>query len=85
MRHFAASIAGRIRLVRGRCPSCASEALSQAGCDICLGYAGPFPASAATQRRWSWRFEHRDATASAPRVAPPREISFPVSTHPLLR
>jgi hypothetical protein len=83
MRHFAATIVGRIRLARGRCPSCSSEGLSRTGCDICLGYAGPFPASAATQQRWSWRFEHREATAPAPRIAPLREISFPVSTHPL--
>ena len=56
---------GRVRSFRGRCPSCNSEAPSLHGCETCLGYTGPFPASDESQRRWAARFE-RARLASVP-------------------
>jgi hypothetical protein len=49
-------IRGRVRLARGRCPSCASDAPE--GCGVCLGYRGPFPAEDRTRSRWRFRFGH---------------------------
>lgn len=83
MRQLAASIVGRIRLARGRCPACSSEGSRVAGCATCMGYEGPFPVSEATQRRWAWRFEQRAVGAPSLATAPLREISFPGATHPL--
>jgi hypothetical protein len=61
---------GRMRLARGRCPSCASESPAVA-CGVCHGYRGPFPAESRTLQRWSSRFEHalRPAPATAPQQA----------------
>jgi hypothetical protein len=50
-------VRGRLRLARGRCPDCASEAPE--GCDVCLGHQGPFPVEPAQLRRWARRFETR--------------------------
>ena len=55
---------GRIRLVRGRCPSCASAPGAAYACGTCHGYQGPFPVSEDTHRRWLGRF------ARSRRVAP---------------
>jgi hypothetical protein len=45
---------GNLRLARGRCPACSSEAIE--GCGVCFGYYGPFPASRETLLRWKFRF-----------------------------
>jgi len=71
-----ARIVGRIRLLRGRCPSCNSEA-DAARCRTCFGYEGPFPASEATLARWNGRFAR---IASAPGNAPP--TAQPVAAEP---
>lgn len=48
-------VRGRLRLARGRCPACASEAAE--GCGVCLGHQGPFPVEPAQLQRWAFRFE----------------------------
>ena len=48
-------VRGRVRLARGRCPACDSEA--PAGCGVCLGHLGPFPVEPERLRRWAFRFE----------------------------
>lgn len=48
-------VRGRLRLARGRCPACASEATE--GCGVCLGHQGPFPVEPAQLQRWAFRFE----------------------------
>lgn len=58
---------GRVRLARGRCPSCASESRPGVACGVCHDYRGPFPAEARSLQRWSWRFEQ--ALRPAPAVA----------------
>ena len=62
---------GRVRLVRGRCPSCASESRATVTCGVCRDYRGPFPAESRTLQRWSSRFEHtlRPAPAAAAQPA----------------
>ena len=47
---------GRVRVMRGRCPSCSSDFQAAASCEVCRGYRGPFPAEARTLLRWSGRF-----------------------------
>lgn len=83
MRQLAASIVGRLRLARGRCPACRSEGARLVGCDTCKGYEGPFPASDATQHRWAWRFAQRSVAVPLHPIATPHEIGFPGATHPL--
>jgi hypothetical protein len=62
---------GRVRLARGRCPSCASEARAAVACGVCRDFRGPFPAEPRTLQRWSWRFERtlRLTPAAAPHPA----------------
>lgn len=50
-------LAGRLRLARGRCPSCGSHGSQHAHCRTCLAYEGPFPVSETTLLRWAWRFQ----------------------------
>jgi hypothetical protein len=61
-----ALLRGRVRLARGRCPSCASESTAAVGCGVCRGYQGPFPAEDRTLLRWSWRY---DGSLRAPAIA----------------
>ena len=62
---------GRLRLVRGRCPSCSSEPVAAASCEVCRGYQGPFPAEDRTLLRWSWRYEGAlRSSPAAPATAP---------------
>lgn len=83
MRQLAASIVGRVRLARGRCPACASEGARHAACGVCKGYEGPFPASESTQHRWAWRFEHRPVPARTGSSEALPELSYPAASHPL--
>jgi hypothetical protein len=71
------ALMGRVRSLRGRCPSCNSEGPSLHGCPTCLGYAGPFPASEESQRRWSARFERGQLAGlqRAPHAHPTAELS----------
>lgn len=80
MRQLAASILGRVRLVRGRCPACASEGSQHAACETCKGYEGPFPVSESTQRRWAWRFAQQ---AMAPAQTAMPGLAYPATTQPL--
>lgn len=50
-----ARVRGRLRLARGRCPACASEAPE--GCGVCLGHQGPYPPDSEQMARWAFRFE----------------------------
>jgi hypothetical protein len=74
------ALVGRVRVFRGRCPSCNSEQPQLHGCQTCLGYAGPFPPSEESQRRWSARFErtHHAGLQRAPQGHPARAELAPV-------
>jgi hypothetical protein len=56
-----AQMRGSLRLARGRCPSCFSEASEH--CDVCLDYRGPFPVDPDMLWRWHWRYESSLAAA----------------------
>jgi hypothetical protein len=72
-----ARMLGRIRLFRGRCPSCDSET-GAAICRTCFGYEGPFPPSEATRTRWAGRFAQTAyETAGAPAAQPAVGELFP--------
>jgi hypothetical protein len=69
---FVSQLRGRVRLARGRCPSCASESASAETCGICRDYRGPFPAEEQTLLRWYWRFEGlRRAAVAHPMLVRP--------------
>jgi len=70
-------VRGRLRLLRGRCPACASEAARD--CGVCRGYAGPYPADDGARQRWGSRFEH------TLRSAPLAERSRSFVSAPILR
>jgi hypothetical protein len=70
-------VRGRLRLLRGRCPACASEAARD--CAVCAGYAGPYPPDEGARQRWGSRFEHER------RSAPFAERSGSFVSAPILR
>jgi len=74
------ALVGRVRSLRGRCPSCNSEAPQLHGCQTCLGYAGPFPPSEESLQRWAARFERNrlSGKVQAPVGRPASAELFPV-------
>ncbi len=74
------ALMSRIRSFRGRCPSCNSEGPGVHGCQTCMGYTGPFPASAESQHRWAARFERAQLASfpSAPQAHPAAAELSPV-------
>jgi hypothetical protein len=72
MGRMLARMRGSLRLARGRCPSCLSEAADH--CGVCLGHRGPFPVGADTLARW--RYDTSLAAASQPALEPVARVAF---------
>lgn len=74
MGRMLARVRGSLRLARGRCPSCRSEAADR--CGVCLGHRGPFPVGGDTLARWRWRYETSLSAAAQPALQPVARVAF---------